>query len=382
MDGLEQFAHGALTYGLPFLVVLSVVVFVHEFGHFWVARRCGVRVETFSIGFGHEIFGWNDKHGTRWKVAWLPLGGYVKMFGDSDPTSATPDEKVKVMTPAEKRVAFFFKPVWQRMAIVFAGPASNYLFAILVLAGLFIANGQPYTAPVVDKVLAGSVAEKVGFMTGDRVVRIDDADIASFEDIRRIVSLNVGTPINVAIERDGQPMVIAATPEVVPMVDRFGGEHKLGRLGFSSSTMSYRELSVMAALGQSVIQTWNLTAGTLQSVGQMIMGMRGTEELGGPLRIAEMSGNVAKEGIPPLIWLMAVISINLGLINLFPIPLLDGGHLLFYLAEALRGKPLSERMQENSAKVGAALVLSLMVFATWNDLMHLGVITFIKGIFS
>jgi regulator of sigma E protease len=372
----------AARYVLPFIVVLSIVVFVHEFGHFWVARRCGVRVESFSIGFGNELFGWNDRYGTRWKVAWLPLGGYVKMFGDSDPTSALPDENVKHMTDEEKKVAFFSQTVGKRFAIAAAGPLSNYLFAILVLAGLFLFNGQPYTSPVVDTVMEKSAALQAGIKPGDRILALDGNAIGSFEDIKRIISMNSGTPVDVTLERNGERKTIHVTPEIALSTDRLGGEHKMGRIGITSTKMEYRYLKLPGALQQATLESWNLTATTLKAVGQMIIGIRGTDELGGPLRIAEMSGKIAQEGVSAFIWFLVVISVNLGLLNLFPIPLLDGGHLVFYLVEKARGKPLSERAQEYGARVGIFLVVSLMLFATWNDLVHLRVISWLQGLFS
>ncbi len=367
---------------IPFLIVLSVVVFVHEFGHFWVARRCGVKIEAFSIGFGPEIFGWHDKHGTRWRIACLPLGGYVKMFGDADPSSFGPSEEAAQMSVADKKIAFFSQPVRKRFAIVAAGPASNYLFAVVVLAGLFLVNGQPYTATTVATVVEGSVADKVGIMPNDKVVSLDAVTMNSFEDIRRTVSLNAGTPMRIVLERDGKTMDVMATPEVLTTTDRLGMEHKQGRLGIVSTENAFRELSPVAAIRESVVEIWNITAGTLQGVGQMIIGVRGAEELGGPLRIAEMSGKVAQDGVFALFWFIVVISVNLGLINLFPIPLLDGGHLVFYGIEALRGRPLSDRVQEYASRFGAALVLSLMLFATWNDLVHLRVVSYLRDLIS
>lgn len=368
-------------YMLPFLVVISIVVFVHEFGHYWVARRCGIRVLTFSIGFGPEIFGWNDAHGTRWKVSCLPLGGYVKMFGDADPAS-TPDAAVKNMTDEEKKVAFYHQGVNKRMAVVVAGPASNYLFAVIVLALLFVFQGQPFTPPNVSTVIPDSAAAKAGLLAGDHVVSVDGYAVDRFEDIKRIVSLNAGTAIPVVVDRGGVSMTFMPTPEIVSMTDRFGGEHKLGRIGITSDDLQYKKWPPVTAMRKAVQETWNMTGDTLKAVGQMIIGTRGTEELGGPLRIAELSGHVARDGVASLIWLVAVISINLGLINLFPVPLLDGGHLVFYVYERFRGRPASEAWQENGARVGLALVLSLMVFATWNDLVHLKVISYIRGLFS
>lgn len=369
-------------YLIPFLIVLGIVVFVHEFGHFWVARRCGVKIETFSIGFGPEIYGWNDKHGTHWRVAILPLGGYVKMFGDADPTSFGPSEDAPKMTDDEKKVAFFSQPVRKRFAIVAAGPGFNYLFAIIVLAGLFMVNGQPYTAPVVSTVLENSAAQRAGFKPGDKILSVDGENMQSFESLQRVIALNAGTPITIVVDRAGASLDVSVTPDVVKTTDRLGGEHSLGRLGLSSSERHFRDLGPFAAVRESVLETWNITTGTLRGVGQMIMGIRAADELGGPLRIAEMSGKVAQDGVFALFWFIVVISINLGLINLFPIPLLDGGHLLFYVAEGLRGRPVSERIQEYGARLGAFLVLSLMVFATWNDLVHLRVVSFIRGLFS
>jgi regulator of sigma E protease len=378
---MENILNIAAHYAVPFIIVISVVVFVHEFGHYWVARRCGVKIETFSLGFGHEIFGWTDKHGTRWKVSWLPLGGYVKMFGDANAAS-TPDASVHTMTEAQKKVSFFHQHVAKRMAVIVAGPASNYLFAIVVLALLFMFNGQPYTPAYVSAVVENSAAAKAGIKPGDRIVSADGSGIDRFEDIKRIVALNTGTPMTVEVMRGDKEVKLAVTPEIVTMTDNFGGEHKVGRIGITSDKLEYIKQPPVKAVEQSFIETWNLTTSTLKAIGQMVIGLRGTEEIGGPLRIAEMSGNIAKEGVITLIWFMAVISINLGLINLFPVPLLDGGHLAFYVAESLRGRPLSERLQEIGSNLGAAMVVTLMLFATWNDLVHLKVISFLRGLFS
>lgn len=373
----EKIINLAPHYALPFIIVISVVVFVHEFGHYWVARRCGVKIDAFSIGFGGEIFGWTDKHGTRWKVCWLPLGGYVKMFGDANAASM-PGEGVQEMTAAEKSVAFFHQSVNKRMAIVAAGPVTNYLFAILVLAVLFMFQGMPYTAPDISAVMDNSAAARAGILKGDHVVKVDGSAVERFEDIKRIVALSDGSPMPVVVERNHAPVTLTVTPDIVTVTDRFGGEHRTGRIGISSDELKYMKLGPAQALYRAVSETWNLTASTLKAVGQMVMGTRGTEELGGPLRIAEMSGHVAQDGAVALIWFMGVISINLGFINLFPIPLLDGGHLLYYVIEKLRGRPLHERVQDMGMRVGMVLVLSLMVFSTWNDLVHLKVISFLR----
>jgi len=368
-------------YALPFVVVISIVVFVHEFGHYWIARRCGVRVLIFSIGFGQEIFGWDDKHGTRWKVSWLPLGGYVKMFGDADPASS-PNEAVHKMTAKEKKVAFYHQNVGKRMAIVVAGPAFNYLFAILILSFLFMFQGQPYSPSDVGSIIENSAAAKAGIKPGDHIVAVDGSTMERFEDIKRVIILNEGTPVAIDLERDGKPLHLTLTPDVVSITDHFGGTHKGGRLGIGSDKLEYKQWPPLQAVEHAVIETRNLTASTLRAVGQMIIGTRGADELGGVLRIAQMSGKVANDGLVSLIWFMGMISINLGLINLFPVPLLDGGHLAFYAIERLKGKPLSPQAQEIGARVGMILVVSLMVFATWNDLVYLKVISYIRGFFS
>lgn len=379
---MTDIIHLVWQYFLPFVVVLTIVVFVHEFGHYWIARRSGVKIETFSIGFGPEIFGRTDKHGTRWKISAIPLGGYVKMFGDADPASS-PDPKVREMTEAEKKISFFHQNVRTRAAIVFAGPAANYVFAVLVLALLFVFTGQPFTSSEVGGLAEDGPAAKAGLQIGDRVVAIDGESTERFEDIQRIVSLNTGTPVVVSVLREGERRDVTVTPRITEMTDRFGGTHKVGRIGLQSHQIEIRQLAPLEAVKAAFVETWTISVSTLQAVGQMIMGMRSTEELGGALRIAKMSGDISKEkSIPSFFWFIAMISINLGLVNLFPIPMLDGGHLAFNAMEGLRGRPMSDKIQEIGARVGMTLVLSLMLFATWNDLVHLRVIAYIKNLFS
>lgn len=303
------------------------------------------------------------------------------MFGDAGAAS-TPDSTVHSMTDEQKRVSFFHQHVDKRMAVVAAGPITNYIFAIIVLALLFMFQGQPFSPANISDVLKDSAAEKAGLQKGDHITSIDNYAVDRFEDIKRIVALNAGTPIPIALERNGQLLQFTLTPEIVKVTDRFGGEHTIGRIGIAADKLEYKKWPPLQALYQSVLETWNLTSSTFKAIGQMIMGTRGTDELGGPLRIAEMSGHVAEDGLVSLIWFMAVISINLGLINLFPVPLLDGGHMVFYLAERLRGKPLSLDIQEMGTRLGAVLVISLMLFATWNDLVHLKVISYLRGLFS
>ncbi|HUZ74835.1 MAG TPA: RIP metalloprotease RseP [Stellaceae bacterium] len=372
---------GGIDYVLPFLVILTILVFVHELGHYLVARRNGVRVEVFSIGFGPELFGWNDRSGTRWKFSVVPLGGYVKMFGDADAASM-PGDRFAQMSEAERAVSFHHKRLMQRIAIVAAGPIANFVFALVVLTGLFATVGQPFTPPSVGQVVPGSAAQEAGLKAGDTILAIGGEHIRSFEDIQRIVGLNTGTPMTALVRRGGQEVTITVTPRMTESTDRFGNHHQIALLGIRGGGIKYIRRDPLTAVWDAGQQTWNLTTGTLQAAWQMLIGLRSADELGGPLRIAQMSGEVAQGGVLPVLWFLAVLSINLGLINLFPIPVLDGGHLLFYAAEAIRGRPLGQRVQEYGFRVGLALVLTLMVFATWNDLVHWGIVAFIKGLMT
>ncbi|MEJ0062994.1 MAG: M50 family metallopeptidase [Alphaproteobacteria bacterium] len=369
-------------YFVPFVVTLSIVVFVHEFGHYWVARRCGVRVLSFSIGFGPEIWGRTDRHGTRWKVAVFPLGGYVRMFGDADAAS-TPDSRVHQMTKHERDISFFHQNPWKRLAIVSAGPVSNYLFAILLMMGMFAYYGEPYTPAVVDTVVKDSAAEAAGVKSGDRVVAIDGEAVERFSDMQRIIGLNTGTPMKVEIERDGDKKEMTITPRLVDLTDRFGYSHRTAQLGVSSQDQAYRKLSPGGIVTHSFAMAWNITYDMLAAVRQMIMGLRGTEELGGALRIAKMSGDVAKtKELPTYILFVIMISINLGLVNLFPIPMLDGGHMLFYVIEIVRRRPLTEKVQDWAMRGGVLVVLCLFIFSTYNDLVQFGFLSYLKQIFS
>lgn len=376
-----DFITGAWTYLVPFLIVLTALVFVHELGHYWVARRNGVRVEVFSIGFGPELFGWTDRAGTRWKVSAVPLGGYVKFFGDADAASA-PGAELPAMSLEERAVSFHHKRLLQRVAIVAAGPAANFLFAIVIFAGLFMMVGQPFTPPEIGAVMADSAAERAGLKAGDRITRINGQAIERFEDIQRIVQLNLDRPLDLVVRRDGQDVPLSAVPAVIEETDRLGNKVRLARLGVRGGGVEFVKRGPGEALWRATTETYNQTVGTLQALGQMIVGRRGSDELGGPIRIAQMSGEIAQGGASNLLVFMAILSINLGLINLFPVPMLDGGHLLFYLFEGLRGRPLGARAQEYGFRLGMVLVFSLMVFATWNDLVHSGFIRFLVGLVS
>jgi regulator of sigma E protease len=377
MNQLLLFLHGGALYVGVFLLVLTVLVFVHEFGHYLIARWNRVRIEVFSIGFGPELFGWWDRAGTRWKFSAVPLGGYVKMFGDSDASSGLAVAGIGDLTEAERLVSFPCKRVGQRAAIVAAGPLANFVFAIIVLAVLFMTYGQPFTAPDVGQVLAGSAAAAGGMRAGDTIVRIDGQPVDRFEDVQQVVELNPNVPMPVVVRRDGKLVTLQVTPRLVVETDRLGTHH-IGQLGIRGGPPHYIRRNPASAVADASQETWNLTATTMQALWQMVIGRRGTGELGGPIRIAELSGEVAQLGVAPLLSLIAMLSVNLGLINLFPVPVLDGGHLAFYAAEAVRGKPLGQRAQEYGFRLGLALVLTLMVFATWNDLVHTGIVDIVK----
>jgi regulator of sigma E protease len=377
---MESFT-GFGTYIVSFLVVLTVLVFVHELGHYWVARRNGVRVDVFSIGFGPELFGWTDRAGTRWKVSAIPLGGYVKMYGDADPAS-TPDASVGEMTPEQRAVSFHHKRLGQRAAVVFAGPLANFLFAIVAFAGVYSIVGQPFTPPEVTNVMAGSAAERAGLQSGDRIIRINGAEIERFEQIQKIILLNLDRPIELVVLRDGRELQMAASPTFDETADARGNTVRTPRLGITGKKVEFVRHGPVESIWRGISETWVQTAGTVQALGQMITGRRQTDDLGGPLRIMEMSGEVAQGGPAAFIIFMAVLSVNLGLINLFPVPMLDGGHLLFYAIEALRGRPLGPRAQEYGFRIGLVLVFSLMIFATWNDLVHWGLVRYLVSLVS
>ncbi len=452
MDNIISFVQMAASnvgiYGVTFLVILGILVFVHEWGHYIVARLCGVRVETFSIGFGKELFGFNDKHGTRWKISLIPLGGYVKMFGDTDPASAGHVD-AKEITSTEREGAFFAKPVAKRAAVVFAGPAINFIFAIIILAILYGFVGKPLTPPQAMGVEVGGAADIAGFKPHDIIKSINGKQIESFDNIKREVMLALDTPMNFVVERDGKEVDLVATPKKTLEKDRFGFSHEQGFLGLigpangvdvksiakingkpvpkeikktrqiliqnlnhdlvlemtggkPDSSMrvrppadlnkhlddskdsefnalilgvrpgdEVRKMNPVQAVYESVVDTGGIISDTLKAIGQMVTGTRSASELGGIIRIGALAGDMAERGMIALATFTALLSINLGLINLFPIPMLDGGHLLFYALEAMKGKPLSERTQEYAFRFGLVVLVCLMIFANLNDIIQL-----------
>ncbi|MFG1400855.1 RIP metalloprotease RseP [Xanthobacter sediminis] len=372
---LTGFGSSLLGYVIPFLFVLTLVVFFHELGHFWVARRAGVRILTFSLGFGPEIAGFNDRHGTRWRLSAIPLGGYVKFYGDEDAASVPDQQALARMTPAERKESFFFQPVRWRAAIVAAGPVANFILAIVIFSFVFMAFGRPVSAPRVDQVSPGSAAEAAGFKPGDLVLEIDGDKVESFADMQRIVGIHAGQALTFRVERGGAEVSLKATPELKEVKDGFGNVHRTGLLGISRSLaegdVTIHRYGPLEAVGMGVQETWFVVARTFDYLGGLIAGRESADQLGGPIRIAQVSGQVATFGIGALLSLAAVLSVSIGLLNLFPIPMLDGGHLLFYAFEAMRGRPLSARTQDIGFRIGLALVLMLMIFATWNDVLHI-----------
>ena len=357
---------------VPFIFVLTIVVFFHELGHFYVARRCGVTVEVFSVGFGRPLASWYDKQGTQWKIGWMPLGGYVKFLGDENAASAPDIEAIKKMDAQKRRTTLFDKPLGQRAAVVAAGPVANFILAIIIFAGLYAVLGQRVTDPVVGAVVADSAAERAGFQPGDLIIAIDDTRVETFAEVRRIVTVNADTELMFDIRRDGELLVLPATPDWYLETDRFGNEFRIGRLGVSvgldEANARHVRYNPITAVWMGVKESYFIVEQTFTVLGRIITGRESAESLGGPIRIAQLSGQAASLGLVALINLTAVLSVSIGLINLFPIPMLDGGHLMFYAYEAVAGKPMPERVQEVGMRIGLSLVLALFVFVTWNDI--------------
>lgn len=364
---------------LAFLLVIGPLIFIHELGHYWVGRIFGVKAETFSIGFGRELFGWSDRRGTRWKVGWLPLGGYVRFKGDMNPAS-TPSDEWLALPPEERAETFQAKKLWQRFLIVLAGPATNFLFAILVYIALFASYGEPRTPAVVAGIAPESAAAEAGFEVGDRILAIDGSQVARFEDLASYVAIRPDQQMHFDVLRSGQRIRIEATPQSLRTRDRFGNEARIGRLGIERGGVEVVNLQPHEAIGAAIRQTGDTVQMMVVTLGQVVGGSRSLEEMGGPLKIAQYSGQQASLGWLDFILFMSLISINLGFINLLPIPLLDGGHLLFYAIEGVRRKPLKPEAQEWAFRTGLAVLLALMVFVTFNDLASFGLFTRLGGL--
>jgi regulator of sigma E protease len=367
MDILYKVISSPLSYVLPFLFVLSLVVFFHELGHFLVARWCGVRVLTFSIGFGPELFGFNDRSGTRWKISAVPLGGYVRFFGDENAASVPDTTAAATMSPEDKAVSFFHKPVGARAAVVVAGPIANFLLAISILAGVALVAGERSVnpSPRIDEVVADSPAQTAGFEPGDIVQSIDGREVHSFAEMQSIVGGAAHRTLDIVVDRSGKLVTLQATPTE---------DHGKAVLGVKHSKITQDEVKVetvgpFEAIRYGFEQTWMIISGTLSGIFGILTLRESASQLGGPIMIAVISHQVASEGFVELLKLAALLSTSIGLLNLFPIPLLDGGHLLFYAIESARGRPLSERAQEVGFKIGLAIVVVLMVLATKNDLV-------------
>ncbi len=377
MHLLETFLYTVL----PFLVILSVLIYFHELGHYWVAKKNGVRVEVFSIGFGPELFGWTNKAGTRWKVSLLPLGGYVKMFSDLNPASQPDMEKISQMSEADKKASLFHKPVGVRMAVSAAGPLANYGLAICLLGFLYAFSGQPMPSEVaqIGRVMPESAAEKAGLVQNDVVLSLNGEATPTFEAFHDIIKQNPGKSLQAKVLRGEQEIELTLTPKEISARGTTYGQAGVER------GSSYIVRPVYSTFYYAAVDSMKFTYNTLKSLGQMLIGKESANGLSGPIGIAALTGDVAKKSLWDLIWFTALLSINLGLLNLFPVPMLDGGHLLFYSIEAIRGKPVSEAAQEWGYRIGFTLVIGLLLFATWNDLVRLQVfaklIDFLKNIF-
>jgi regulator of sigma E protease len=347
---------------LAFVLVLGVLVFFHELGHYLAARWRGVHVERFSVGFGRSIASWSDRRGTEWRIGWLPLGGYVKLHGQETPEDASPEARA-AWRPGQ---TFHDKPVGDRAIVVAAGPVANFLLAVVLFGVIYGTIGRPVPSATIGTVAEGSAAAAAGLLPGDRILALDGQPVTRFEEVQRHIQPRAGQAVQVTVEREGRERTVTATPGA-----RGAEGQQSGVLGVSAGAAQLERLDPVSAIAAGGAQTWNITAQTLGALWQMVAGGRGTEELGGPLRIAQLSGQVAELGIGSLLAFMAVLSVNLALINLFPIPVLDGGHLMFYAAEAIRGRPLPPRAQEIGFRAGFALLITLFIFATWNDITNI-----------
>lgn len=371
MDGVMAIFSVLTGYIIPFLLVLSVLVFVHEMGHYLVGRWSGIRVLAFSVGFGPELIGYTDSHGTRWKLSAIPLGGYVKFYGDEDAASMPGADALAGMNEAERSQTLAGAKLWKRAATVAAGPIANFILAIAIFAVLFTVYGKVVADPVVAEVRPDSAAQVAGVEVGDKLVALDGHEVSTFDEVRRYVSIRPLVPIIVTVEREGSRRDLPMVPKREEITDRFGNKVELGLIGIVTNeqrgNFRVQQFSPGAAVIEGFKETGNIITGTGRYIGNIFAGRMSADQIGGPIRIAETTGQMATLGFVAVLNFAAVISVSLGLMNLLPVPVLDGGHLLLYALEALRGRPLNERVQEIVFRFGFALILTLMVFATWND---------------
>jgi regulator of sigma E protease len=375
MEHVTAFFGFLAGYILPYVVVLSLLVFVHELGHYLAGRLSGIRVLAFSVGFGPELIGFTDAHGTRWKISAIPLGGYVRFFGDADASSLADGNELAELSLAERAQTLAGAKLWKRAVTVAAGPIANFLLAIVIFAVLFGTQGKPVADPVVSEVKAGSAAEVAGVRAGDVLVALDGSRVETFDDVVRYISMRPEIPVVVTVRRDGSEIGLDMVPRRVVTTDRFGNEMEVGQIGIVTNQQSgnFRivELTPLQAVGEGARQTWHIVTGTFDYLSNMVAGRMNADQLGGPVRVVQASGQMATLGVVALLNLAAVLSVSLGLLNLMPVPVLDGGHLVLYALEAVRGKPVGQTAQEIAFRIGLAMILSLMVFATWNDISRL-----------
>jgi len=366
-----------LDFLIPFIILILVVVFIHEYGHYYFAKKYGVGVTDFSIGFGKEIFGWNDKSGTRWKICWIPLGGYVKFFGDRNVFSqADQEELLKQYSKEDQQKLFVTKPLYQRSLIVFGGPLANFLLAIVIFLSIYMFIGKDFTPAVINEVQKDSPAEVAGLMKNDVILEIDNNKVESILDVSKFIAMSTSEYVDFKVSRYDQQILFKVKPNLVPSEDNLGNKINKRMVGIKLSPynneINHVKLGPAQALMHSVGEVYFVTTSSLKYLASMLIGKGDSSQLGGPIRIAKISGQVAEFGIIPFLSMMAYISISLGLINLFPIPMLDGGHLMFYGIEKVLGRPLSQKTQEGFFRIGMFLLLSLMFFATFNDLKDIG----------
>lgn len=352
-----------------FIVIISVVVFVHEFGHYYVARLCGIRATDFSIGFGKKICGFKDKYGTEWKISMIPLGGYVKFLGDSDFASVQHKSKDEI-APHLKKHAFAAQNLFKKSLVVVAGPVANFIFAILIFASFYMYFGRVVVSPEISFVEVGSVAEKVGLKKGDVIISIDGNKVDRFSDIEMYVATHPNIELSMTFERLGVLKKILVVPRSVKIKDRFGDEVEVGKLGVSAQKFRQEKYGFFSAIAEAYNESIKITSVSLKALGQMITGERGTKDLGSVIRISKYAGKSAKQGVLMLIWFTAMISLNLGLVNLLPIPPLDGGHLFLYISRFCLGKKIASYVEKWLLKIGIVIIVLLMVFAIINDIVH------------